>query len=74
MRRAESPRGCGICGTRVSGCSITKPVYGFCEGTYQSVALHLSTSMGLFSVDGIDRSVSVTIGVYLPGIDQGIDF
>ena len=21
MRRAEGPRGCGICGTRVSGCS-----------------------------------------------------
>ena len=54
--------------------SFTKPVYGFCEGIYQSVALHLSTSMGLFSVDGIDRSVSVTIGVYLPCIDQGIDF
>ena len=49
-------------------------VYGFCEGIYQSVALHLTTSMGLFSVDGIDRSVSVTIGVYKPCIDQGIDF
>ena len=38
------------------------------------MALHLTTSMGLFSVDGIDRSVSVTIGVYKPCIDQGIDF
>ena len=52
---------------------LTKPVYGFCEGIYRSVALHLTTSMGLFSVDGIDRSVSVTIWVYKPCIDQGRD-
>ena len=31
--------------------SYTKPVNGFCEGIYQSVALHLTTCMGLFSVD-----------------------
>ena len=41
---------------------------------YQSVAQHLTTSMGLFSVDIMDRSVSVMIEVYLPCIDQRIDF
>ena len=45
--------------------SYTKPANGFCEGIYQSVTLHSLC---------IDMSVSVTIGVYLPCIDQGIDF
>ena len=48
--------------------SYTKLVNGFCEGIYQSVALHLTTSIWDCFL-WIDMSVSVTIGVYLPCID-----
>ena len=41
------------------------------ESVSQWHNLHLATSV---SMDGIDRSVSVTIGVHLPCVGQGIDF
>ena len=47
-------------------------VYCFCDGIYQSVALHLTkppTSICVCFL-WIDRSVSVTIGVHLPCIDR----
>ena len=52
--------------------SFTKPVYCFCKGTYQSVALHLTTSMELFSMDW--QVSECHHWVHLACIDRGIDF
>ena len=46
--------------------SLQSQSVAFVRGIYRSVVLCLTTSMRLFSVDDIDRSVSVTNGVYLP--------
>ena len=51
LRRAKGPRRVAQEYQATAVSSFTKPVYCICKGVYQSLALHLTTCMGLFFVD-----------------------